>query len=218
METAIKSIAENPEMATVYASIIKATENVKQKKDSEERVFGVPVLRYARFSEDFVNLVSRMSVVSDPEYPKDDTTKVVAEWEDDGFVCVKKKMICSVACRVKGIVARYEKRTAGWRVVNKEAEDSDGESVVWDEGEWFPKEGFKWETYEDNEKWDVREEDKVDVKRVTMYLPVDDTLRILLNNLWSAFVCSVPEGVNFNKGDWYGMDSMCSPTKCNTCA
>lgn len=212
METAIKSIAENPKMAKVYDSIIKATETIKEKKDSEECVFGVPVIRYDRFAEDFVNLVSRMSVVSDPQYPKDDTTKVAAEWEKDGYRLEKEKVICSVACRVKGIARKYVKRTAGWSVT--EREDSDGESVD-AHSDWFPKEGFKWEKYDDDERWDIHDYEKVETKRLVAFLPEDDTLRILLNNLWSAYISSVPEKENFNVTDWYGLDTMVSPVKTN---
>jgi len=209
METAIKSIAENPKMAQVYDSIIKATENIKEKKDTDECVFGVPIIRYARFGEDFLTIVRRMSVVDDPQYKG---KAPVGEWEKDGYRLLKAKVICSVACRVKGVGLKFEKRTPGWLVRNRDYDDDDEDD--WDE-KWISKKDFKWDDYDDTDQYEVHEEDDVVVKYATMYLPEDDTLRILLNNLWSAYIGSVPDGEDFNVGDWYGLDTMCCPTKSN---
>jgi hypothetical protein len=171
-----------------HKALREMAEDIKAGRDTREAFLGMPVIRHDHFRTDFKEVVRRLI---DPS--KTETSSTSAEgremkghpptrvrdggWKETGWVREKEILMLSVACRIKGIKTYYSKRIDGWTHRKTES--------------WIPKkewEAKEWTKAEENRRaWNEWEYDpKTERIWVEDYLPDDDDLRILLNNLYST--------------------------------
>lgn len=176
-------------MDAMKTTLTAMIEDITAGKDTRETILGTPVIRYAHFTKDFKDIVRRLIDPSKTEThnsTREETglghppqrVRLATGWEETGWAKREERIVLSIACRVKGIKTKYTKTIDGYTHRKTEQWVC---ATEWRKKEWT-------EAEEKRKAWNNWEFDpKTETKVIEEYLPNDDDLRILLNNLFSAY-------------------------------